>query len=607
MDFKIWTPLSYLGQPFLQQCRLAYVFGRNGRDALCITAEEDLVACGINESGCLGVGTDFTPLKLMGDSTSCKINVKGLSSGFDAKGTFIVAYTYTGQVYAWGKPIGHSPQAVSGSGTNNNFGAGPNKNFGAGPNSIFGAVPNVNFGAGVTLPFSAPISISTSPFVSNSSGSAKQPSPIISKPTQPPPIISKPTLVSFPSATEISEVACGTSHCLALSKDGKVYSWGSNNFGQLGNNSQVNSVNPILIQGNLKDKRVVKISCGDNFSVVALDNEQVYAWGDNSYGQVGFDSLSHTPYFLSPNKIRGLNDIYIKELICGKAHILLLTNVGVVYGWGKNTRGELGLGDNVSRFVPEPVQTEEKFFEIAAMSHCSISAAMSDKFQVFMWGDFPEFTFTYHTPKQMKHYKSLQEVFANFSSPRIMYKPMVRQLPSKSTVSTPEKNFQDMATSDLTITVEGKQIYVHREILSSRSNYFETLLKEHWTQKNQKVLDMDRSYDVIHSYLQYIYTGKIEANQNLALELLNLAEEYQDLTFKNFCDEYFNFNVEIDNVASLFDFAVKVNATKLLESCMQFAGNHISEILSNPVVLEWNINTKQEFLMQCKKRNLFRS
>lgn len=44
-------------------------------------------------------------------------------------------------------------------------------------------------------------------------------------------------------------------------------------------------------------------------------------------------------------------------------------------------------------------------------------------------------------------------------------------------------------------------------------------------------------------------------------ELLNLAEEYQDLTFKNFCDEYFNFNVEIDNVASLFDFAVKVNAT----------------------------------------------
>lgn len=155
-------------------------------------------------------------------STYARTLFSGLSSGFDAKGTFIVAYTYTGQVYAWGKPIGHSPQAVSGSGTNNNFGAGPNKNFGAGPNSIFGAVPNVNFGAGVTLPFSAPISISTSPFVSNSSGSAKQPSPIISKPTQPPPIISKPTLVSFPSATEISEVACGTSHCLALSKDGKV-------------------------------------------------------------------------------------------------------------------------------------------------------------------------------------------------------------------------------------------------------------------------------------------------------------------------------------------------------------------------------------------------
>lgn len=40
-------------------------------------------------------------------------------------------------------------------------------------------------------------------------------------------------------------------------------------------------------------------------------------------------------------------------------------------------------------------------------------------------------------------YKSLQEVFAHFGSPKIMYKPMIRQLRSKSTIFTPEKDFQD--------------------------------------------------------------------------------------------------------------------------------------------------------------------
>lgn len=42
------------------------------------------------------------------------------------------------------------------------------------------------------------------------------------------------------------------------------------------------------------------------------------------------------------------------------------------------------------------------------------------------------------------------------------------------------------ATSDLTIIAEGKEIFVHREILSSRSNYFQVFLQEHWTEKNRK-------------------------------------------------------------------------------------------------------------------------
>lgn len=70
--------------------------------------------------------------------------------------------------------------------------------------------------------------------------------------------------------------------------------------------------------------------------------------------------MNDNPRVPEPIKIRGLNDVIIKDLVCGNAHVLVVTNVGSVYGWGKNSRSELGVGDNEPRFLPEIIPTSEK-------------------------------------------------------------------------------------------------------------------------------------------------------------------------------------------------------------------------------------------------------
>lgn len=106
-----------------------------------------------------------------------------------------------------------------------------------------------------------------------------------------------------------------------------------------------------------------------------------------------------------------------------------------------------------------------------------------------------------------------------------------------------------------------------------------------------RIVDVDRKYVVIYSYLQYLYAGKLKVDAWLALgnlsfnffsrlfccqtlifnllcvlfiitieELLELAEEYQDLAVKKFCENQIKLGICIDNVANLFPLALNFNA-----------------------------------------------
>jgi alpha-tubulin suppressor-like RCC1 family protein len=138
---------------------------------------------------------------------------------------------------------------------------------------------------------------------------------------------------------QVVDITYGKNHVLALTKSGDCYSWGSNSFGQLGNGTKNDSNKPNLIHESFNGS-IIQISCGSNYSFVLTNSRQVYAFGDNSFGQLGTGNHENQ---LIPIKVFSEEVIMIS---CGYWHSLVLTANGRAFGSGNNNNGELGLSNN---------------------------------------------------------------------------------------------------------------------------------------------------------------------------------------------------------------------------------------------------------------------
>lgn len=145
-------------------------------------------------------------------------------------------------------------------------------------------------------------------------------------------------------------IAAGDDHSLAIYYDGTVWAWGYNAFGQLGNGSSPNNINlPVQVSGLTG---IVRID-GGGYSSIALKNDgTVYTWGRNDYGQLGNGTTtdSNIPVLVSP--LSGI--ISVEE---GGVHSLARKNDGTVWAWGLNNYGELGTGNSTDSHIPVQVMS----------------------------------------------------------------------------------------------------------------------------------------------------------------------------------------------------------------------------------------------------------
>ena len=154
-------------------------------------------------------------------------------------------------------------------------------------------------------------------------------------------IVKSPQKIIFPQ--KIIEISCGDYHSMALSLDGKIYSWGYNNRGQLGLGSNANQNFPQKIH---QIVNCISISCGSYFSIALMFDGDVYAWGLNTHGQLGLNSYADTNL---PQKVN-LNPII--KICCGYNHCVAISSRMEIYSWGLNNVGQLGLGDFLSQDSP---------------------------------------------------------------------------------------------------------------------------------------------------------------------------------------------------------------------------------------------------------------
>ncbi|HLL91888.1 MAG TPA: hypothetical protein VK252_03030 [Solirubrobacteraceae bacterium] len=146
-------------------------------------------------------------------------------------------------------------------------------------------------------------------------------------------------------------VAAGASY--ALMEDGTVYAWGDNTFGELGNGSHQNSSVPVQVKG---VSGAVAIAAGGLHAMALLSNGTVMTWGGNSYGQLGNGTGGGGREVgeANPVLVPGLSGVV--AIAAGGADDAALLSNGTVEAWGENKAGQLGDGTTLEKDLPTPVK-----------------------------------------------------------------------------------------------------------------------------------------------------------------------------------------------------------------------------------------------------------
>ena len=164
----------------------------------------------------------------------------------------------------------------------------------------------------------------------------------------------EPTLIK--GFNNIVAISAGGFHSLFLTVNGNVYATGSNLFGQLGIENNDDSDHLIL----LGVSNIVAISAGENHSLL-LDNQgRVFSFGDNSHGQLGLNDFDdrNVPTLIDNYQTSQCiisKNILVNKISAGGEHSLIITNENKIYSFGYNLYGQLGLGDNINSPIPQEI------------------------------------------------------------------------------------------------------------------------------------------------------------------------------------------------------------------------------------------------------------
>ena len=203
-----------------------------------------------------------------------------------------------------------------------------------------------------------------------------------------------------------------------------MYAWGDNTFGQLGDHSYNPSSNPKAIT--IRED-VISISCGKSHSLALTVCGRVYVWGNNCYGQLGIDKpeFRMRPNSNRPELIPGLEKIFFTKALCGPNHSLLLSSDGCVYAFGDNTCGQIGNGAVGNQFSPFKVKEDIRFKDIITYKENDISIAVSTDDKFYVWGLAKNRRFT--TPKEITDCagQSVFDVYAIYAKKNVTFKTIV--------------------------------------------------------------------------------------------------------------------------------------------------------------------------------------
>jgi len=201
--------------------------------------------------------------------------------------------------------------------------------------------------------------------------------------------------IQFNSGETISSISLGKKHSSAVTSTGRLFIWGYNRYGQLGDGTTA-IFNPIIKELTSRfnlavDEAIVSVSLGEYFSSALTSTGRLFTWGLYSSGQLGIEILSfqNTPIEITSQFNLGVDET-ISSISLGKEHSSALTSTGRLFTWGYNRYGQLGDGATTNQNTPIEITSQFNLgFDETIISISlgdSHSSALTSMGRLFTWG-----------------------------------------------------------------------------------------------------------------------------------------------------------------------------------------------------------------------------
>eukprot|EP00941_MAST-03F_sp_MAST-3F-sp1_P001264 g1264.t1 len=194
-----------------------------------------------------------------------------------------------------------------------------------------------------------------------------------------------PEIIAALQGLTVTKIAAGENHAAALLEDGSLYTWGSSNVGKLGHGyGNGVGVLPLRVMGNLKERRCIDMSLGMSHTAVLTSVSELFTFGGGWFGRLG---LGNTDNQYVPMVVEGeLRGRRVSAVSCGAYHTLAICD-GDIYAFGRN-EGRLGIANVGHQLFPvriDSLRTKGVVIEGIAAAE-DFSLAFDSHGNVYSWG-----------------------------------------------------------------------------------------------------------------------------------------------------------------------------------------------------------------------------
>ncbi|MBE6699855.1 MAG: hypothetical protein E7584_06435 [Ruminococcaceae bacterium] len=187
--------------------------------------------------------------------------------------------------------------------------------------------------------------------------------------------ITSPTKIDLPNGVTSVSISAGTDHVLMLGSDGNVYAWGNNEYGQLGVDNDGLPLSVPTCVTELEGKNMIAIAAGQRFSLALSDAGDVYSFGLGDKLQLGYELAGGVTHSATPSQILDLDTVFITQISAGIASLSATDIDGKTYLWGSTQNYLLGTDNQSTPAAPFALPSTKTTTPIVATSLSSTHSA----------------------------------------------------------------------------------------------------------------------------------------------------------------------------------------------------------------------------------------